>query len=129
MTESQKPTPGQIIWVDLTVPDAEGLRDFYSQLVGWQPQPVDMGGYNDFNMMLPDGSAPAAGICYARGENANLPAQWLIYITVENLAKAIEDCIALGGALLTEPKMQPDHRFCVVQDPAGAVVALVEFQE
>jgi predicted enzyme related to lactoylglutathione lyase len=126
MTESQAPEPGQIIWVDLTIPDAAPIRDFYSQLVGWQPEPVEMGGYSDFNMTLADSGTPAAGICYARGENANLPPQWLMYIAVEDLAKTMETCISLGGKLVAGPVTMPEHRYCVVQDPAGAVVALVE---
>jgi len=126
MSEQQSPAPGQIIWIDLTVPDAKNVRDFYSQMVGWQPEPVDMGGYNDFNMLMPDGSTPAAGICYARGENADMPPQWLIYITVENLAQSIETCLSMGGSVVTPPKVQNQHDYCVVQDPAGAVVALVE---
>lgn len=126
MSEEQNPIPGQIIWIDLTIPDAEPVRDFYSQLVGWQPQPVDMGGYTDFNMTLEGTDTPAAGICYARGQNAALPPQWLIYIAVEDLAAAVKTCNSLGGKLVAGPFLQPDHRYCVVQDPAGAFVALVE---
>ena len=45
-----RPTPGQIAWVDLTVPDVERIRDLYAQVVGWQSEDVDMGGYCDFVM-------------------------------------------------------------------------------
>jgi predicted enzyme related to lactoylglutathione lyase len=129
MSKQQMPTPGQIVWVDLTVPEAEAIRDFYSQLVGWQHQPVDMGGYSDFNMTLPGTDTPAAGVCYARGQNTDLPPKWLIYIAVDNLDKSIETCLALGGTLIAGPKGQEQHRYCVVKDPAGAVVALVEVNE
>ena len=30
-----RPPVGTIGWTDLTVPDADGLRDFYSAVVGW----------------------------------------------------------------------------------------------
>jgi len=42
--------PGQIGWIDLTVPDATALRDFYQGVTGWTPSSVDMGGYQDFCM-------------------------------------------------------------------------------
>ena len=42
--ESTKPRVGSIGWRDLTVPDAEGIRDFYEQVVGWKADPVDLGG-------------------------------------------------------------------------------------
>ncbi len=41
---------GEIAWLDLTVEDAESVRDFYSDVVGWTITPVDMGGYDDFCM-------------------------------------------------------------------------------
>ena len=47
--------PGQIGWIDLTVPDAEAVRDFYQSVTAWSPSPVDMGGYNDF-CMTPTGA-------------------------------------------------------------------------
>jgi uncharacterized protein len=34
---------GTVAWHDITVPDAERLRDFYAAVVGWRPEPVDMG--------------------------------------------------------------------------------------
>jgi predicted enzyme related to lactoylglutathione lyase len=29
---------GTIGWIDLTVPDAKSLRDFYSAVTGWTPR-------------------------------------------------------------------------------------------
>ena len=34
------PAVGSISWVDLTVPDAPGVRDFYAAVTGWRPSPV-----------------------------------------------------------------------------------------
>ncbi|HEY9422117.1 MAG TPA: VOC family protein, partial [Thermoanaerobaculia bacterium] len=79
-----KPPVGSIGWIDLTVPNADEVRDFYSQVVGWKPEPVDMGGYSDYNMASPDGE-PKAGVCHTRGNNASIPPQWMIYIVVEDL--------------------------------------------
>ncbi|MBI5958462.1 MAG: hypothetical protein HY866_07005 [Chloroflexi bacterium] len=68
---------GQVAWVDLTVENADQVRDFYQQVVGWTSQPVQMDGYSDYNMLRPDGT-PAVGVCHARGDNASIPAQWMI---------------------------------------------------
>ena len=68
---SATPKPGTITWQDLTVGDAEALRDFYAAVVGWTPEPVKMGDYADFTMKA-DGE-PIAGVCHARGHNAGLP--------------------------------------------------------
>ena len=41
---SDSNTVGKVGWIDITVDDASGLRDFYSKVVGWQPENVGMGG-------------------------------------------------------------------------------------
>lgn len=41
---------GAIAWVDLTVPNAPALRDFYAAVAGWSPQDVKVGDYADFTM-------------------------------------------------------------------------------
>ena len=59
--------------------------------------------------------------------HADLPPQWLIYITVANVEKSAEQCVALGGKVLAGPRPMGDHgRVAVIQDPAGAVAALFE---
>ena len=117
---------GTIGWTDLTVSDAEEIRKFYSDVVGWKSDPVDMGGYNDFNMNAPATNDAIAGICHARGGNAELPAQWIVYITVENLDDSAKRCQELGGKLLAGPKGAGGGRYCIIQDPAGAVAALYQ---
>lgn len=122
---ADKPKVGTIGWIDLTVPDATGVRDFYRDVVGWDTSGVDMGGYEDFNM-IPPGGDPVAGVCHARGGNADLPPAWLIYITVENLDRSIAACESGGGAVVAGPKTMGDARYCVIRDPAGAHCALFQ---
>jgi predicted enzyme related to lactoylglutathione lyase len=127
MSQSPKPEIGAITWTDITVENAKEIRDFYSEVVGWQSTPVNMAEYNDFSMNTPETGKTVSGICHARGVNADLPSQWLIYITVENIDKSSDHCVRLGGKILTGPKSMGDYgRFCVIQDPAGAVAALIE---
>ncbi len=117
---------GKIGWIDLTVPEAERVRDFYRAVVGWQSEGVDMGGYQDFCMLPPDGAA-VAGVCHARGVNEGIPAQWLVYITVADLAQSLERVLALGGEVVVPARGQGGHgRFAIVRDPAGAVCALFQ---
>lgn len=126
MDSKQGPALGSVTWRDLTVPDADAVRDFYSQVVGWKSTALSMGEYDDFCMNLPGAGETVAGICHARGSNANLPPQWLIYITVDNLDKSIERCRELGGDVLDGPRSLGEGTFCVIRDPAGAVAALYQ---
>ncbi len=116
---------GSIEWHDLTVNDASGLKDFYQKVVGWDTSPVSMGGYSDFNCNQPDSGTTVAGICHARGPNQDLPAQWLMYVRVANVTRSIAQVITLGGQVITGPKPFGDDDIVVIQDPAGAVMALV----
>ncbi len=125
--DTRRPETGSIGWIDLTVDDAEQARDFYVEVVGWKHEPVDMGGYSDFNMKSPADGEPRAGVCHRRGGNAGQPSCWMIYINVDDLDRSIERCRALGGEVLAGPKGAGGHgRYCVIKDPAGAVAALFE---
>jgi predicted enzyme related to lactoylglutathione lyase len=121
---SQPPGVGTIGWIDLTVPYAEEIREFYRAVVGWSTSDVKMGEYRDYCMHTTPDAPPVAGICHARGENADLPPQWLMYITVADLEASAAKCRELGGKVLAGPRSVGEGRICVIQDPAGAVVAL-----
>lgn len=127
MSKEPESIPGTIVWVDLTVPNAEDVRDFYSNVVGWESKPIPMGKYDDFAMSPPGGGDATAGICHAQGVNDDLPAQWLLYITVSDLEKSMAACKTSGGEIVAGPKNYGDRaRYCVIKDPAGAVMALFE---
>jgi predicted enzyme related to lactoylglutathione lyase len=123
---NERPETGSMVWIDLTVPDAAKVRDFYAEVVGWSPSEVEMGGYSDFSMNTPDGGTTITGVCHARGVNADMPPAWMPYFTVADLDASIERCNALGGEVVVGPRMLGEGRFCVVRDPAGAVAALYE---
>lgn len=116
---------GKIGWIDMTVDDAPKVRDFYKAVVGWGSEEVSMGEYADYSMTTSDGQA-VAGICHARGSNAELPAGWLIYITVKDVEDSASTCIAHGGEVLVAPTGLGGGRFCVIRDPAGSVAALYQ---
>ena len=125
MTTPATPPVGTINWFDLTVADADAVRDFYADVVGWTVEPLSMGDYSDYVMKSPETGAPVAGVCHARGQNAGLPAQWLLYVQVADVDASAARCVERGGRILAPPRSGgPQGRYCVIQDPAGAAVAL-----
>ena len=59
-----------------------------------------MGDYADYNVQVDSTGETVAGLCHARGSNAKLPPQWLIYVQVEDVAKSARECTERGtGAL------------------------------
>jgi len=127
-TAPPPPAPGTIAWADLTVADADGVRDFYAQVTGWTPQALAMkGGYDDYVMNAPGSGQAVAGICHARGPNADIPPQWVMYIIVSDLDASLAECTARGGAVINGPKsMGGTARYAMIRDPAGAVAALYQ---
>lgn len=124
MSTVPKPA-GSIIGLDLTVPNAENVRDFYQQVVGWSATGMDMGGYEDFFMNIATTGETVAGVCHLRGENADLPAAWLTYVQVDDLEASVAKAVALGGQQLTPIKGDAaSMQYCVIRDPAGACIAL-----
>lgn len=120
---------GCIAWLDLTVSDASATRDFYRQVVEWSVEDVDIEDasehYADYNMLGGDGN-PAAGVCHARGVNLGLPPIWMIYLPVGDLAESLSRVREGGGTIIKETTgANGGCDYAVVQDPAGATLALV----
>lgn len=120
---------GRIAWLDLTVSDASTTREFYRQVVGWAVQNIEMKDsgehYADFNM-LDEAGNPAAGICHARGENLGLPPVWMIYLPVDDLAESLRRVQENGGNVIKAMQGKDgEYTYAVVQDPAGACLALM----
>ncbi len=118
---------GKIGWIDLTVKNADKIKDFYQAVTGWDTIGYPMNGYEDFVMKIPETGDAVAGICHPMGANSDLPPVWIIYIHVENLEKSIESCREMGGTTLSDiKKMGDEGRYCFIKDPAGTVSALYQ---
>ena len=120
-----QPELGKIGWCDLTIENADEVRDFYKQVVGWSHSDVGMGEYSDYCMMPAGSDAPTCGICHARGPNADVPTAWIVYFTVENLEQSLEQVTARGGEQIGDIR-SAGGKFCLIRDPAGAICALYQ---
>jgi predicted enzyme related to lactoylglutathione lyase len=130
MGNGETRAPGTLIGLDLTVQDADGLRDFYASVVGWEVEPFNMGEYSDYFMKAPSTGDTVSGICHARGDNADLPPQWLTYVVVADLDESLRRVDEGGGTRATAIKGEAGStRYCVIRDPAGAHIALMEVVE
>ncbi len=135
---------GEMAWMDLSVPNAEKVSDFYQSVLGWTSEPVAMGSsddtYNDFVMASPQKSNDAVdseaekitspdfmtGICHAKGDNKDMPALWLPYFLVNNLDESILKVLENGGTLETKIKKVGQDCYVVIKDPAGAMAAIYQ---
>lgn len=116
---------GRVSWMDLTIEDATTVSQFYHKVVGWDIQGFDMGGYEDYCMNDPKTGETLAGVCHAKGTNASMPAQWLMYVGVENLDSSLEQVVKEGGKVMGDKKSDgKGGHYCLIQDPAGAYLML-----
>jgi len=106
-------------WLDLTVDDADGARDFYADVLGWRPEPVPMqdGAYADYTMMA--GDIAVGGVCHKRGENAGMPSGWVPYFVVASLEASLAAAVE-RGATVVERRTQ----MAALRDPSGATFAI-----
>lgn len=125
MSDQKPPEIGSIGWMDLTVPDADSVRDFYQSVVGWSVEACDMGGYSDYTMTTASGKG-VSGVCWARGVNAGIPPVWLMYITIADMDASIASVQKFGGKVFIGPKAMGAARYAVIEDPAGAKCALYQ---
>lgn len=119
---------GSVVSADLTVPDADSVRDFYKEVIGWEVEHMKMtdesGEYADYVMKDAEGTW-VGGVCHAKGANLDIPPQWIVYINVADISESISKCLALGGRIIKESRSSEGIlQYAIIEDPAGAVLGL-----
>jgi predicted enzyme related to lactoylglutathione lyase len=115
---------GTIGWHDLTVPNAGAVKDFYVAVLGASVQETSMGDYSDYTLINPQGEA-IGGVCHATGKNTGIPPQWLMYVSVKDIDESLRQVTAKGGNIVKPKWSMGDYgAFAIIQDPAGASMAL-----
>jgi predicted enzyme related to lactoylglutathione lyase len=126
--ETTHPPAGRIARLELTVPDAAASRDFYRHVVGWTAREIEVAdgtrAPTDFTLLTPHGTAVAA-VRQARAADHGLPAVWLMFLPVGDLAASLDRVREEGGGVL-RTRHDPAHEdeYAVIRDPVGAHLAL-----
>jgi predicted enzyme related to lactoylglutathione lyase len=115
--------PGIFCWNELMTSDVGGAKAFYSGLLGWKPNDMQMPSmtYTIFQR----GADQAAGMMQHPMPGA--PPAWLSYVHVENVDASAAKIPGLGGKVIVPPQDIPNMgRFVVALDPQGASFALFQ---
>ena len=81
----------------------------------------------DYTVIKVDGSA-VAGIMDMPAECKGMEPCWGIYITVDDVDTVVKRVVDLGGRILKPAFDIPEvGRFCVLQDPQGAVLCAMTY--
>jgi len=110
---------GQFVWYELTTPDVDAAKKFYSRVTGWGTQRFD----DDYTMWT-TGGRPIGGLMHLRDDmrEQGVPPNWLPYVESDDVDATAAKAASLGGRVVYGPEdITGGGRFVVLQDPQGAV--------
>jgi uncharacterized protein len=112
-------------WADLTTPDTEGSKRFYSGLFGWEFTAPDSPEAGDYSYATLDGLRTAGVGAPPPGQD--VPPAWSTYFAVEDADKSAARVAEAGGTVLAGPiAAGKSGRFVQALDPTGAAFGLWE---
>ena len=118
--------PGKVIWADLVTPDLAGAKRFYGALLGWSFRDVP-GEDRNFSLAMLNGEPVGGLIQRAIQPGAPRQPNWLVFISVADVAEAQRIVLARGGKVLSAPRTYPQRgRQAVFADPHGAPFAVLQ---
>ena len=122
---SSTPLIGKFVWRDLVSEDPEAVKPFYAGLFGWEFEESRALGAP--YTLVKSGGQYIAGISRNRRPRPDQPvSQWLSFMSVADVDRAIVQTKAAGGRVLAGPLDLPNvGRGAVVLDPEGAPVGLL----
>lgn len=131
MGERTSYAPGTFSWVDLSTPDVDGAKAFYSGLFGWQALDLPVGENSIYSMQQIGGRNVAAiGPQPEAQRQAGVPPIWQSYVSVESADAAAARAAELGGTVHAGPfDVMEAGRMAVIQDPQGAFFMVWEPRE
>lgn len=112
---------GSFCFPELSTPDMDAAKRFYAEVLGWRAFDVPSAG-GTYALMQIDGKDVAGLHRSAQGTSA-----WLCYLAVESADRTADRARELGATVRAAPFDVPGiGRMALLQDPAGATVALWE---
>ena len=119
---------GMFSWFELVTGDVEGSKEFYNKLFGWSTESMEMEGGMKYNVISVDGEE-AGGIMATPPQAEGMPSMWGVYVSVDDVDATAEAAVNMGGQVLMGPQEIPEvGRFCVLQDPNGAVISAITYK-
>jgi predicted enzyme related to lactoylglutathione lyase len=114
---------GVFSWVDLSTPDTEGSKAFYSGLFGWEALDLPLGDFGFYTMFQIDGHDVAGmGPMSPDMQEQGVPPFWSSYVNHSDIDGIVAKVEAAGGAVMMPPMdIFESGRMGMFQDTEGAV--------
>jgi len=115
---------GAFSWFELTTTDVRAAESFYSRVFGWTMEPWT--GEGSYTLIKVNGKE--VGGMVTGSVTSPKPNGWGIYVTVTDVDETAAKVPEFGGKVLLEPTDIPRvGRFCVIEDPQGAVITAITY--
>ena len=129
MSEYKLPANGAFCWNELATTDLESAQNFYKTLLGWEIKESKATGECEGSMVYNEivvGGQHVGGIYKMGPEFGQAPSHWVAYVAVDDVDAKARQVWELGGKVCVPPTDIPNvGRFCVINDPTGATIALI----
>ncbi len=116
------PGEGRFVWQDLVTTDASAARQFYKGLLGWEFADSHRGGRS---YLIAHTAAGVVGGIVDVHDVKDAASQWVSYVAVADVDRAVQQVVAAGGKVLVAPSNSSAGRAGVVADPQGAALGLL----
>ena len=118
---------GAFSWFELMTTDVDGAKKFYTDLFGWETEDMNMGDMNYTVVKVAEEAL--GGMMKTPPQAEGTPPNWGVYVTVDDVDVTAQNAEELGGKILVPPTDIPTvGRFCVLQDPQGAVISAITYR-
>ena len=121
MSENESPAcnkPGSFRWNELVTTDVAGATAFYAGLFGWTTTAFGP----EYTLFNKDGHN-VGGLM--KSPKPGMPAQWVAYVTVEDVDATAAKATETGGKIILAPMDVPGvGRIAVLLDPQNAPIGI-----
>ncbi|MBX3228875.1 MAG: VOC family protein [Labilithrix sp.] len=123
---SIKDDPGTLCWNEVYTSNVDRAGKFYSEVLGWKLDPVDMGPMGVYTLFKAPGVEDSVGgMMGITKDMGDVPSHWCAYIATNDVDASAKKATDLGGTIMVPPTDIPNiGRFSIVSDPGGAMFAL-----
>jgi len=117
---------GDFSWHELATTDWQAAAGFYGRLFGWEKSSAfDMGPMGTYYMFKRAGGTRDLGGMFTKGPDMPSPPNWLCYVRVRDVNRAVELAKRHGGKVLNGPMEVPGGDWIAqLTDPHGAAFAV-----
>jgi uncharacterized protein len=117
---------GHFAWYELSTPDIDAAKRFYTEVMGWGA--LDVSAPGRAYILFTVGQTPVCGLMDLPEDAKDMGGKpcWVGYVRVSDVDATAERIERLGGAVRVPPADVPDiSRFAVFADPQSATIALL----